>query len=516
MSANIAIGGAPLDEAIGLYNDRQLDAAYIAAARVIAEQPRNRPAHALCGKIDERLGKFAEARSHYLAALAIRDEPGSVRDALERVTAIGQRAEEIDRLIAAGQSEQALALLDRLVLEPTTSIGTLRLAEVHYGLGQLHEATEQVERFLMRQPGDARGLALRERIEEASQAQIRVMYSVASDSLAERDSDYRSLVETVAQLERAWAADDREETLAQARWLRANGFLLDRINWADDIVSAKAAHFAFANDLESAAANFHPLLIEKSVAFGYISWPRHIQQHVQGAHVLDVGCGFGGSGAGFLVAGATSYVGVDPAMPLDSQRTKDKRRRSIAGLGMTPREIMAACPAIRLLASTFEQLVTRERFDVITLHNVTEHLINIRTIIPRLRELLTPDGLLIYHHHNFFGWNGHHMRPSSLEEYDSTDPNQVAMADWNHILTVPTLPADHYCRTRLNHIRLDELRSITEAHYAIESWEEQPCSDVVASRLTAPVLAKIRSVEPGLTRHELTVLGAMCTARSKP
>ena len=123
-------------------------------------------------------------------------------------------------------------------------------------------------------------------------------------------------------------------------------------DWNNDPVQAKIAYFANATDLEQALRNYDARLIQVSCELDYITWPRRIHDHVRGKSVIDVGCGFGGYGMGFLVAGATKYVGLDPVMDLDSTRAKNKRIRKWADMGVTPREIEKIHPAISLFQGT--------------------------------------------------------------------------------------------------------------------------------------------------------------------
>ena len=56
------------------------------------------------------------------------------------------------------------------------------------------------------------------------------------------------------------------------------------------------------------ARAFHPDVIERAHAFGYMNWANQVQDHVRGQSVLDVGCGPGLHGLGYLAAGANSYL----------------------------------------------------------------------------------------------------------------------------------------------------------------------------------------------------------------
>lgn len=290
---------------------------------------------------------------------------------------------------------------------------------------------------------------------------------------------------------------------------------IERTNWAHSTVLAKAAHFAFADDLKRAIVNYNAYLIEKSVEFNYVVWPRRIQKFIQGKNILDVGCGFGAFGNGFLIAGANSYCGVDPGMKLDSSFVKNKRKRERADLGMTPNEIMDSCPDIRLVNSTFENLAMSDLFDVIVLHNVTEHLLQIKAVFSGLKKFMAAGSKLIFHHHNFYCWNGHHLAPNRPEQYDQSDPKHKMYVDWNHILIAKDMPPDHYFNRGLNQIRLKKLREVVDRDYVVDVWEEKDPSDDVLKRLTPQRLSTLQRFDPSLTRQDLLVNAVLCVASPK-
>ena len=57
--------------------------------------------------------------------------------------------------------------------------------------------------------------------------------------------------------------------------------------------SAYQAYRIFNRNYPLAEQEFHEDLIGRAVDFGYLEWPRKIQQYVQSKDVLDVGCGTG-------------------------------------------------------------------------------------------------------------------------------------------------------------------------------------------------------------------------------
>ena len=285
--------------------------------------------------------------------------------------------------------------------------------------------------------------------------------------------------------------------------------------WQNDPIHAKNAYFYFAPSIEAALANYDPRLLETSVEFAYLTWPRRMQDHVIGKSVLDVGCGFGGYGTGFLAAGATSYVGLDPEMDLYSTRAKNKRTRTWSDMGISPVEIEARFPAIRLFQGTSEELSFDETFDTISMHNVTEHLIYLEDVLRGLVGVCHSETRLVYLHHNYYCWNGHHMTPHHPRFLIEGDPEQEKFVDWNHIDFAESAPSDHYIMTKLNRVTLKEIREMTERFFVVEQWDEIESQPGINDRLTPAIEDRISRIRPDLTRKDLTVNAIYCVARSK-
>jgi SAM-dependent methyltransferase len=319
----------------------------------------------------------------------------------------------------------------------------------------------------------------------------------------------------VERIDACLAARDMAAAREAAEGLKELETLVEGSAWADDHVLAKAAHFIFAADTERACLNYNARLIEQSVDYGYLNWPKRIQPQVRGKNVLDVGCGFGGFGTGFLAAGARSYTGLDPAMDLKSLRAKNKRTRTWAEMALSPEEIMAAAPDIRLLRGKSEDLSIDAKFDTISLHNVTEHLMEIEKVFEGLLPRMHEASELVYMHHSFYCWNGHHMQPSKVSAYDPENPEHRQHIDWNHILLAPTVTEDHYFNIGLNQIRLDELKELTARYFGIAEWREIDSNTAVLQRLTPEILKKVSSFDPTLTERDLRVNAVLCVAKPR-
>jgi SAM-dependent methyltransferase len=187
--------------------------------------------------------------------------------------------------------------------------------------------------------------------------------------------------------------------------------------------------------------------------------------------------------------GVKRYTGVDPRVDPDQKKSKNLRTRRWEDFGWTGRQIMAAMPRIRLVSGGVEELPSVERFDVVVLHNVTEHLMELESVIEEASRRLKPNGILLYNHHNFFAWNGHHMAPKRVSEIDSSDPEQKDYVDWAHLDF--DAPEGHYFRRGLNRIRLHELWELTEKYFDILEWTcKASSSEQGADRLTEEIRAR--------------------------
>ena len=120
-------------------------------------------------------------------------------------------------------------------------------------------------------------------------------------------------------------------------------------------------------------------------------------------------------------------------------------------------------------------------FDVATLHNATEHLTDLPGVFASVARLLRPGGHLIFSHHNWFSWNGHHQEPKTAGRIDPDNTEQRRFVDWAHLSG--THPPDHYVMTKLNRLRLDEVRAIT--------------GQQLSTKAAATIYARLAALMPG-------------------
>ena len=140
--------------------------------------------------------------------------------------------------------------------------------------------------------------------------------------------------------------------------------------------------------------------------------------------------------------------------------------------GWTPAELAEMVEPWDVHPTPIEDMPKERRFDLAVMHNVTEHLQNIESVFSAIAARLKPGGKLLYNHHNFYSWNGHHLRPKVVSDIDLTDPSQAEMVDWGHVEYDPA--PEHYIARGLNRIRLDDLIALTERFFDIDLSEEKP------------------------------------------
>ncbi len=253
-----------------------------------------------------------------------------------------------------------------------------------------------------------------------------------------------------------------------------------------------------------------PKLITRAVEFNYLSWPRKIFAYIRYKDLLDVGCGTGLHAIGYVVAGVNSYTGLDPKIDLSSDMGKNTRNRKWEQFGWTPSDIMRQLPHVRFIPGTFEEIAPDIAFDIVVLHNVTEHLHNLEEVFKGIVKRLRPDGKMLYNHHNFFCWNGHHKMPKSLMDINLNDPIQRKYIDWGHVALAESHTDE--LSEKLNKIRMHELRRLTEDYFTIETWKEIPSKPEQGyNRFTNEILTKY----PKYEKKDFMIQNVFCVATLK-
>ncbi len=263
----------------------------------------------------------------------------------------------------------------------------------------------------------------------------------------------------------------------------------------------------------SSFADYCPELLNYASEFHYLKWPFKIRQHVKGKHVVDLGCGRSLHGLGYLLMGARSYTGLDPIVELDLDAFKDTRIHRVGNMkpiGWTPRKISERIKRLKYLEAEIAQLPESSKWDVLVMHQVTEHLMQIEAVFDHFPRILKPDGKLVFRHPNYYAWGGHHMLPRFLSDIKPDDPEQRRYMDWAHLVYDPTWPAT--ILEKQNRIRLHELRKVVEKHFVIEEWNPTKSTEEEgAHRLTPEILAR----HPEFTEEELLTQAVTVVARLK-
>ena len=259
-------------------------------------------------------------------------------------------------------------------------------------------------------------------------------------------------------------------------------------------------------------ANFRPELIRLAAEYNQLKWGRNARRHIRGKDILDLGCGHTLHSVGFLVYGARSYFGIDPGLKLDEPciRRHGRFRTAVANSSLTLNDVARSLPAARYAPLLLSEVLAGEKFDVIFMHNVTEHLLQIDEVFAGLPSRLRPGGKIIYRHHNYACWNGHHQRPRTLDEIAPDEMEQQNYLDWAHLDFDP-LRHPPVARN-LNRIRPPELRAITEKYFDVIHWRFLASKrEQGAARLTEAILAR----HPGYAREELLTQAIDCVATVK-
>lgn len=258
---------------------------------------------------------------------------------------------------------------------------------------------------------------------------------------------------------------------------------------------------------------FRPGILQEAMDLGYIEWPFRLAPWIRRAHVADIGCGNGLHAVGFLYCGAARYTGFDPVLAWRGGQVKDATgtHGRLGDSAVNPLAIGRAVPGIEYVAGEFPMDGSAGPYDVITLHNVTEHVPDLDGLFAGIRRALRDGGWVLLAHPNFYSWSGHHMRPRSVAEIDPDDPAQEPYIDWNHLTERADWPDK--VRRNQNRIRIGELFRLIGRHFRIECWSERlsPVRDGRA-RLTGA----IERAHPGFTRQDFLVKTVFCAAQRRP
>lgn len=257
---------------------------------------------------------------------------------------------------------------------------------------------------------------------------------------------------------------------------------------------------------------FTRAMLDETIRQGYLEWPFRISPWLSGAHICDIGCGNSLHAIGFLFCGAASYTGFDPALARRGSLLKDKRGvyGRLEASEFSPEAIQRRIPCVHFVPSRFAYDPGREKFDVVTMHNVTEHIPDLDALFMDIRASLRPGGWLLFAHPSFTAWSGHHMKPRQISEIVPDDPAQSAFIDWNHLVERDDWP--NSVRHGQNRIRLHDLFRTVGRHFRIECWTERDSREKEgACRLTP----EIEAAHPDYTRQDFLVKTVFVAAQPR-
>src|SRR5262249_46460531 len=124
---------------------------------------------------------------------------------------------------------------------------------------------------------------------------------------------------------------------------------------------------------------------------------------------------------------------------------------------------------VEMLQADFVDVdLKKDSFDAVFMLTVTEHLTDVKAVLRKVSDVLKPGGKLYLSHGNYYCWNGHHLAPRNVRDYDSGDSRMQSVADWGH---VKRLVKNDITGPHVNCLRLHELAELLESLFRIDSWE---------------------------------------------
>lgn len=294
-----------------------------------------------------------------------------------------------------------------------------------------------------------------------------------------------------------------EDALAEGRLPKPQTSKLTLSDW-------HAAQALFQGSLKLGLSPRKRRLAKVVFEAGYLQWPHKIQALVQGRSVLDFGSGKGLHPLGYVAMGANSAVGFDPFIDPENKIVKIKATGQFVELETTMRNIEEHFGGV-CFTDDLAIAHANAPYGCIVLHNVTEHLQDVPGAFAEVASLLSPNGFLVFHHHNFYSWDGHHAQPKNEDQINLTLEAHRELVDWAHIDFSP--PANHpIVRSTLNRIKLDELRTAAEEKFSILLWHEIASPD---GRGLGRFDKIPKSIQQRFEPRDLTVKNILAVAKLK-
>jgi hypothetical protein len=232
--------------------------------------------------------------------------------------------------------------------------------------------------------------------------------------------------------------------------------------------------------------------VSKEWGYCYESGIHSKKNYWKDKNILDIGMGQGPHAVYYMYHGAKSYTGVDPDMKLDgslSIRNHSVTDRYVREkFPYSPIDIMNIIPNVNLYPKLLEELDKKEhgnKYDIIIMTMVTEHLENNIDVISTCYDYLNSNGQIWSSHANYYHWNGHHEYPRNLTQWDKNNSEHNKYVDWKHLDCSNKVFYD----ITLNRIRIKDLKKIFNKYFHIIEWDKD-IDNSVRDRLTDEIKNK--------------------------
>ena len=163
--------------------------------------------------------------------------------------------------------------------------------------------------------------------------------------------------------------------------------------------------------------------------YGYLGWARKINTHLKSKSVLEIGVGSGLHAIGYIIHGAKNFTGIEPFCDFDNSIGVNKKTGKSENLELSLNQIMKSSLNIKYIKNDFNLERFKEKFDLVILHNVTEHLMEINESFKKISKLLNDEGSLLFNQHSYYCWYGHHMQHRTVDKITNTDAEQKNYID---------------------------------------------------------------------------------------
>jgi SAM-dependent methyltransferase len=230
--------------------------------------------------------------------------------------------------------------------------------------------------------------------------------------------------------------------------------------------------------------------------------------NIKSRRVLEVGCHYCWYAPFLLAKGADFYCGVDIELDLSYTGIHGGDRVEFAPIGIG--EFIDSFVNCTLILGDVRDLpVTKPPFDAAFMISTSEHFDDPRASFFSLARQLAPNSEIFINHHNYYGWNGHHRAPWTIDQIDDRNSEHLKVVDWRHVVEfVQNIDTPNF----LNYLRPHKLLEIVEEFFEIEEKNAilyEPSTG--AGRLTSEILTQL----PRYYREELETISLLIKAKRR-